>query len=267
MRQNSIAHTIASVQAGEIAIRGDNVFPGYENDQAANRAQFRDGWFHTGDIGFLDVEGDLFLTGRIKQLINRGGEKINPQEVDDALLSIPAVSEAAAFAVSHPTLGEDVAAAVVLRSGDETDEAEIRGVLKERLAPFKIPRRVIFLERLPRNAIGKIDRLALSAEAGRASGDAHAPPRNALERFIAELWGTELGVGRVGIDDDFAGLGGDSLSSLRIIMALEAALRVDILGDTAAESATVRALARRLVELGCDVDGTWASPGDSRPSA
>lgn len=103
---------------GDIAIAGSNVFTGYENDDEANAAQFRDGWFYTGDKGFLDAEGDLFVTGRTKQLINRGGEKVNPQEVDDALLALPEISEAASFAVKHPTLGEDVAAAVVLREGD-----------------------------------------------------------------------------------------------------------------------------------------------------
>jgi acyl-CoA synthetase (AMP-forming)/AMP-acid ligase II/acyl carrier protein len=250
--------------AGEIAIRGDNVFSGYENSPAANNAQFHDGWFYTGDIGYLDADGDLFLTGRIKQLINRGGEKVNPHDVEDALLSISEVSEAAAFPVYHPTLGEDVAAAVVMRPTASLGETAIRALLDEKLASFKIPQRIVFLDRLPRIGVGKIDRLALSESAAAEQGNEldYTPPRNNLEAFLVQVWGIELGVGRVGIDDDFARLGGDSLSSLRIIMALEAALRVDILSDAASASRTVRSLAEGLVELGCDVNEEREPPRD-----
>ena len=254
---------------GEIAIRGDNVFSGYENAPEANNAQFHDGWFYTGDLGYLDTDGDLFLTGRIKQLINRGGEKVNPQDVEDALLSISEVSEAAAFPVSHPTLGEDVAAAVVVGSTSSLGEAAIRALLAERLAPFKIPQQIIFLDRLPRLGVGKIDRLALSEWAAAAQGNGldYTPPRNNLEVFLTQVWEIELGVGKVGIDDDFARLGGDSLCSVRVIMALEAALRLDILGDAAAGSRTVRSLAERLVELGCDTDQERERPRDTMARA
>ena len=252
---------------GDIAIRGDNVFSGYENDAAANAAQFRDGWFYTGDIGHLDVDGDLFLTGRTKQLINRGGEKINPQEVDDALCSMTAVLEAASFAVKHPTLGEDIAAAVVARQADTLGEARIRSYLSERLASFKVPQRILFLERLPRNPVGKIDRLALSAlaeELAKTDGGGYAPPRNDLERFLARLWATELGVDRVGIDDDFTMLGGDSLSSLRILMAVEAEFDVSIMGEDAAAAMTVRSMAETLAKMGCDIAGDRASPHETK---
>ncbi len=248
---------------GDIAIRGDNVFAGYENDPVANAAQFRDGWFYTGDIGHLDADGDLFLTGRTKQLINRGGEKINPQEVDDALSSMTAVLEAASFAVKHPTLGEDIAAAVVVRQADTLSEARIRSYLSERLTSFKVPQRILFLERLPRNPVGKIDRLALSAlaeELAKTEGRAYAPPRNDLERFLAHLWATELGIDRVGIDDDFTMLGGDLLSSLRILMAVEAELDVNVMGEDAAGSMTVRSMAESLAKMGCDIAAERAGP-------
>lgn len=242
---------------GDIAIAGSNVFTGYENDDEANAAQFRDGWFYTGDKGFLDAEGDLFVTGRTKQLINRGGEKVNPQEVDDALLALPEISEAASFAVKHPTLGEDVAAAVVLREGGTLSAAETRAFLATRLAAFKVPHRILFLDRLPRNPVGKVDRLALSSLAEQAVENdqrGRALPRSELEHYLVRLWERELYVSPIGIDDDFFMLGGDSLSSLRVILALETELDLDILGHAAAQATTVRTLAEQLVTINCDLD-------------
>src|SRR5882724_12103422 len=119
---------------GEIAVRGETVTSGYLDDPEANRIAFRNGWFHTGDYGRLDIDGFLYLTGRKKELINRGGQKIFPAEVDHALANHPAVKEAAAFAVPHPTLGEDLAAAVVLREGSATSELELRRFLETQLA-------------------------------------------------------------------------------------------------------------------------------------
>ena len=236
-------------EIGEIAIRGANVFSGYENDTAANQLSFRDGWFLTGDIGFLDEGGELFLTGRCKQLINRGGEKVNPQEIDDALLSHPAVVEAAAFPVKHRTLGEDVAAAVVLRAPVEA--RELRDFLLSRLASFKVPRRIEILSELPRNRIGKIDRLALAAASERALQEnrSFAPPRTDLESFLARLWAAELDLEQVGIHDDFAALGGDSLSSLRLVVAVEKALGIAIPDGVAASSSTVAQMAEQLDRL------------------
>ena len=245
-------------EAGEVAIRGPNVFSGYENDPDANANQFRDGWFHTGDIGHLDKDGDLFLTGRIKQLINRGGEKISPQEVDDALLDHPAVSEAAAFAIPHPTLGEDVAAAVVPRSPVAAEE--LRAFLSSRLAAFKVPRHIAMLERLPRNPVGKIDRLALAEAAASeiATGGRHVPPRNRLEEFLTRLWEKELGVAEVGIYDDFALLGGDSLSSLRVITAIESIIQVDVPDGVFEHFSPIALLAEKLMEFGVDADAPVA---------
>ena len=241
---------------GSIAIRGENVFAGYENDPEANAAQFDDGWFLTGDLGYLDADGDLFLTGRTKQLINRGGEKVNPQEVDDALATVPAVAEAACFVVPHPTLGEDIAAGIVLCAGETATGEDIRSVLLETLAPFKVPHRFLFVDQLPRNPVGKIDRLALSAaaEAIAPSAESTEPPRTPLEQYLAGLWRQELGVETVGIDDDFVALGGDSLSSLRIMMALEGRFDIDIMGEPAAAATTVRTMAAELTKLGCEIE-------------
>lgn len=238
---------------GEVAIRGENVFGGYENDDEANRLAFREGWFFTGDTGYLDDAGNLFLTGRIKQLINRGGEKVNPQEVDDALLCHPAVAEAATVAVRHRTLGEDVAAAVALKAPTTADE--LRAFLSERLAAFKIPGQILLLDRLPRNPVGKLDRTAVSGmiESARAERG-HVAPRNALEELLAGIWARELGIPSVGIHDDFSVLGGDSLSSVRIMLALETAIGVRVPENVFANASTVARIAAGLAAAGVTVD-------------
>ena len=151
---------------GEVVVRGGNVVDGYENNPEANAAAFVDGWFRTGDQGYLDDAGYLALTGRIKELINRGGEKISPLEIDDVLLRHPAVAEALAFAVPHPTLGEEVHAAVVLKA--EATERELRDHCARSLADFKVPRRIHVLEALPRGATGKLQRITMAQTLGLA---------------------------------------------------------------------------------------------------
>jgi acyl-CoA synthetase (AMP-forming)/AMP-acid ligase II len=144
---------------GEVVIRGEAVFPGYLDDPAANAALFLPGgWFRTGDLGHLDADGYLYLRGRSHELINRGGEKIAPAEVDDALLRHPAVAEAAVFAVPDARLGEDIVAAVVFRPGMAVPARELRAWLLDRVAPFKAPRRMWAVARLPRTDNGKVQR-------------------------------------------------------------------------------------------------------------
>jgi len=143
-------------QPGEVGIHGPNVIDGYENNPEANRASFTDGWFRTGDLGTLDRGGYLRLLGRIKELINRGGEKIAPREIDEALESHPAVKEAVCFGVPHPTWGEEVAAAVVLT--EPVAEQELIAHCRKVLAEFKVPRRVHIVESIPRTPTGKVQR-------------------------------------------------------------------------------------------------------------
>ncbi|MBV9288311.1 MAG: AMP-binding protein [Hyphomicrobiales bacterium] len=151
---------------GEVVIRGENVMRGYDNNPKANAEAFVEGWFRTGDQGVLDADGYLTLTGRLKELINRGGEKISPREVDEALLDHPAVLQAIAFAVPHELLGEDVGAAVVLREGHEASERELRAFLLQRLAPFKVPRRILFVSEIPKGSTGKLQRIGLADKLG-----------------------------------------------------------------------------------------------------
>ncbi len=151
---------------GEVVIRGDNVTAGYENNPRANAEAFAHGWFHTGDQGALDEDGYLTITGRLKEIINRGGEKVSPAEVDDVLMDHPAVQQALTFAAPHAKLGEEVAAAVVLREGASVTERAIRDFAASRLADFKVPRKVIFLAEIPKGATGKLQRIGLAQKLG-----------------------------------------------------------------------------------------------------
>jgi acyl-CoA synthetase (AMP-forming)/AMP-acid ligase II len=141
---------------GEVSIRGPNVMDGYEANPAANQQAFADGWFRTGDLGTIDADGYLTLLGRIKELINRGGEKIAPREIDEVLLRHPAVAEAVAFGVPDQTWGEEVAVAVVLRG--EADRRDLLGWCRQHLADFKVPRHLYVVEEIPRTPTGKIQR-------------------------------------------------------------------------------------------------------------
>jgi acyl-CoA synthetase (AMP-forming)/AMP-acid ligase II len=155
-------------ERGEVVIQGPNVVDGYENNPQANAQSFTNGWFRTGDQGFLDAEGYLMLTGRIKELINRGGEKIAPREIDEVLLGHPSVAEAVAFGFAHKTWGEEVAAAVVLR--EPQTEAAILAYCRERLADFKCPKKLYIVDTIPRTATGKIQRGAVATALAGGAG-------------------------------------------------------------------------------------------------
>lgn len=151
-------------QRGEVAIQGANVFRGYENNDEANARAFTNGWFRTGDEGMLDDDCYLHLTGRIKDIIIRGGENIAPHEVDEVLLRHPAVGAAVTFGCVHPTLGEEVAAAVVLNEGQEATESALIKHSREFLAEYKCPKKIYIVKSIPTTATGKIRRRAVAAK-------------------------------------------------------------------------------------------------------
>ena len=167
-------HILEQGAPGEIVISGPNVTAGYESNPQANAENFfdrEDGngrWFRTGDQGMIDEEGYLSITGRLKEIINRGGEKISPREVDDILMDHEAVAQVVTFAMPHDKLGEDVAAAIVLREGAAADERAIRDFAAARLAPFKVPRRILFLDEIPKGSTGKLQRIGLAEKLGLA---------------------------------------------------------------------------------------------------
>ena len=200
---------------GEIVVRGPSITPGYLDNPEANRSAFRDGWFRTGDLGRFDNEGFLFITGRLKEMINRGGKKIAPQDVEAVLLAHPAVAEAAVTAIPHPTLGEDVAAAVVLRDGATASEPELCQFVASQLACFQVPRRIVLIDSIPRTSTGKPKRGLLSEQLGspiplrREAARALEP----VEAVLVDIWRRILGVEQIDVADNFFALGGDSLAA------------------------------------------------------
>ena len=149
-------------ERGEVVVRGPSITDGYLDNPEANAKSFTDGWFRTGDQGFCDADGYFSITGRLKELINRGGEKISPREVDEALLHHDAVAQAVAFAMPHDKLGEEVAAAIVLRDGATVTQSALRGFVAERLAGYKVPRRIVFVDEIPKGPSGKAKRVGLA---------------------------------------------------------------------------------------------------------
>lgn len=242
-------------ETGEIVIRGPTVMSGYEANPDANAEAFVDGWFRTGDQGRFDANGYLVLTGRLKEQINRGGEKISPLEIDQVLLRHPDVSEAAAFGFSHPSLGEEIAAAVVLRDQRNVAPAQLQGFLRKHLAPFKIPRRILILDQMPKGPTGKIQRRQLSKILGLNAAEAldtGSEPKkqiSSLELELLELWRKMLDCNSIDLDDDFFEKGGDSLLAFQMLLELE-----NIVGHSVPESilvdhSTVRQLAEGVAKL------------------
>jgi acyl-CoA synthetase (AMP-forming)/AMP-acid ligase II len=157
---------LAQGDSGEIVIRGPNVTAGYENNPKANAENFTNGWFRTGDLGFLDEDGYLTISGRLKEIINRGGEKIAPREVDDVLQAHPAVDQVVTFALPHDKLGEAVAAVVVFKEGQTATEGELKAFASEKLAAFKVPSTILIREEIPKGATGKLQRIGLADKLG-----------------------------------------------------------------------------------------------------
>lgn len=214
-------HPLPPGATGEVAVRGANVTAGYDAPAEVNAAAFANGWLRTGDEGRFDADGDLFLTGRLKEMINRGGEKITPREIEDVLLTHPDVAQAAVFAAPHPHLGEDVAAALVPAAGRTIDIAHVRLSVRELLAHFKVPRRIVVLDDLPKSATGKVQRSNLAALLGVAfDGDTGRPPATPMEERLAHLLGTVLGDEVTDAEADFIALGADSLQLTRFAAAV-----------------------------------------------
>jgi acyl-CoA synthetase (AMP-forming)/AMP-acid ligase II len=151
---------------GEIVIRGPNVTAGYENNPKANAEGYTDGWFRTGDQGVMDADGYISITGRLKEIINRGGEKISPREIDEIMLDHPAVEQVVCFGMPHPKLGEEVAAVVVVRQGHAVTERELQTYVGGRAADYKVPKKILFMPEIPKGATGKLQRIGLAQKLG-----------------------------------------------------------------------------------------------------
>jgi len=253
---NASGRPAACGESGEVLLRGPNVMRGYEDDPEANRESFWNGWFRTGDLGWLDEEGYLFLNGRLREMINRGGQKVSPVEVEDALARHAGVREAAVFPVPHQELGEEVAAAVVSNPGVDVTERDLRQFAAATLAGYKVPARIVFVPEIPRSSGGKLRRLELARELGpllaresRPAKNAFVPPATPVEKELARIWQEVLAVENIGIHDDFFALGGDSFSAAVLLAAVQAKFvlasgdleRIDFL-----EAPTIAAMARMI---------------------
>ena len=253
-------------EIGEIVIRGINVTDGYENNPTANQSSFTNGWFRTGDQGRFDTDGYLFITGRIKEIINRGGEKIAPKEVDEILIQHPAIAQAIAFAMPHPTLGEDVAAAVVLNSNASVTESEIREFAAARLADFKVPSQVLIVEEIPKGPTGKLQRIGLADKLALKLKSNFVAPENSVEKELAEIWKDLLNVDQVGVRDNFYALGGDSLATAAMISIIENRFNRTIALDSFLRSPTIETITRLLQEKELSISDASVVAGQAKGS-
>jgi acyl carrier protein len=225
---DNTGNLLTAGQTGEIVIRGSNVTRGYSNNPESNQKAFTDGWFRTGDEGYFDQDGYLFLTGRLKEMINRGGEKIAPREVDEVFMEHPAVAQAVTFSLLHPTLGEDLATAVVLKSGVSSTPKELREFAISRLAAHKVPSQVLILDQIPKGPTGKLQRIGLGDKLMPKLKPQYIAPSSAIEMALCNLWKEVLPVDPVGIQDNFFANGGDSLLAVQLIARVRSVFQIEL---------------------------------------
>ena len=260
---------------GEIVVRGACVISRYEAEPKVNQESFMNGWFRTGDQGFVDDDGYLFITGRLKEIINRAGEKIAPLEVDQALLEHPLVEQAVTFPVTNEVLGEEVAAAVVLSGGSEVTETELQEFLSSRLSAFKVPRQILIVSEIPKGPFGKLQRLRLAdllhvqpCDQGTSSDKReYVAPRTHDEIVLADIWARILGIDAVGIHDDFFRLGGDSILATQVISQVRQVIGLELSPIIMFEAPTIAGMVRKLHESREKANGIAASPIKPLPRA
>ena len=235
---------------GEVWISGENLFSGYEDNPAANEEEFREDFFRTGDGGYLDPDGYLHLTGRIKELINKGGEKVAPREIEEVFLRFPGVDQAVAFGLPHPELGEDIGIILVPSPGHRIEAAELRQQSLLHLAPWKVPSQVRIMGEIPKGPTGKVRRRELAelvasprpdpALGSFRTGEEKYPE---LEEVVRTIWKESLQREQIGPDEDFFAIGGYSLTALAITTRLEQALGIELPPTILFEAPTIRELA------------------------
>jgi acyl-CoA synthetase (AMP-forming)/AMP-acid ligase II/acyl carrier protein len=249
-------------EVGEIALQGSTITLGYENNPQANEQAFTNGWFRTGDQGYLDQDGYLFITGRTKEIINRGGEKIAPREVEEVLLDHPQIVQAVVFPAPDPMLGETVATAVITTSDSGLNERELRRFASLRLAPFKVPSHVVFVDEIPKGPTGKLQRIGLAKRLGleieeqmqEPEPKEFVPPSNPIEEELASIWAEVLVLDKVSANSSFLSLGGDSMLAAQIVSRVRSSFDVDVslvdFFDTPTISDMAALLSTRMDEVG-----------------
>jgi acyl-CoA synthetase (AMP-forming)/AMP-acid ligase II/thioesterase domain-containing protein len=241
-------HALQPDEPGEIAIRGEGVFSGYEDAPDENASAFINGWFRTGDMGYLDEDGYLFITGRKKELINKGGEKISPAEIDAVLIGHPLVDQAMAFRINDPVLGEDIAAMVVPVHGDVSENV-LRDYLLDHLVPFKVPKRIYFVDTIPRGATGKplrfvgTDRYSHEQCFDKKTDQPVKTSPHDLsshQEILARIWKDILDIDSLSADDDFFRCGGNSLTAIVLLIRIQRIFHLNFPADTIYRNPTIR---------------------------
>ncbi|MBN1267004.1 MAG: AMP-binding protein [Anaerolineales bacterium] len=247
---------LAEGDTGEVVLRGPNITRGYVNNPAANEKTFFDGWFRTGDEGYLDKDGYLFLTGRIKEMINRGGEKITPREIDEALLAHPEIEQALCFAVPHTKLGEEVAAIVVRKENGTVTQKELRDFVARSLSDFKVPALVLFQAEIPKGPTGKPQRVGLANKLGLSSITEEETPHALFQKPVTDtekelhaLWIAVLERDPIGVQDPFTALGGDSIMALILVARVRETFDVNLSLMDFFDAATIREQAAMIDNL------------------
>ena len=241
--------------AGEIVIRGESVTKGYENIDSEERIFLKNGWFRSGDQGYFDEEGFLFITGRIKEIINRGGVKISPYEVENVILQWPEIKEAAVFAIPHASLGEMPAAMIVLNDNQKLAADQLASFLKSKLTIDKLPVKVYFASQIPKSPNGKIQRRGLYQYIKEHQtkfepthlGSSNISDRcSAKEKILAEIWCKLLKIENLDEDEDFFDAGGDSLLAAELFAEIDKKMQIDLPVDTIISYHTFGSLAAYL---------------------
>ncbi|OPX64926.1 MULTISPECIES: AMP-binding protein [unclassified Methanoregula] len=250
-------HPLRQGEVGEIVVRGDLAISGYLDSPEENAAAFAGGWLRTGDTGYLDDEGYLFLTGRKKEIINKGGRKISPVEIDAVMISHPAVADAMAFRIADPVLGDDIAAAVVKKDGALVAEEDLIRFCVDRLVPFKVPRRIFFTGSIPKNTLGKPLREKGTEIMQSVIGTSGRPAANStdnstgltpVEKRLQKIWEEILDLPAISPDDDFFRCGGNSLTAIELLIRIQREYHTNFPPDTVYRYPTIRQLASLIAE-------------------
>ena len=245
-------NSLKPYETGEIAIRGDGVFSGYVDAPGENASAFLNGWFRTGDMGYLDDDGYLYISGRRKELINKGGEKISPAEIDAVLSGHPLVAQAMAFRINDPALGEDIAAMVVAR--EHVSESDLRSYLLDHLVPYKVPKKIFLVDAVPRGPTGKLLRYAGTERYNQEpaidrekTGHPPGPGRcdlNSNQELVSRIWKDILDIESLSPDDDFFRCGGNSLTAIELLIRIQRMFHINFPADTIYRYPTLRDQAR-----------------------
>ena len=250
---NEAGGVLHTGEIGEIVIKGPGITNGYEANPSANKEAFASGWFRTGDQGYIDSDGYIFLTGRIKEIVNRGGEKISPREVDEAFLEHPQVAQAIAFALPHPTLGQDLVVAVVPKEYAKLEERPLREFAFERLAPFKVPSKVVIVDTIPKGPTGKLQRIGLHDKLAEDLYAEYVAPRNDIEKALTDIWSKLLKIEKIGIKENFFLAGGDSITAVQLVSEIKSQFGAELPLPSVFHSPTVEQLSQ-VISHGSEAD-------------